>query len=84
MYIYKKGGRAFGAVPPAGVGGTAMLQDVVGAQRHDGPHVALQALLRLDEHRVACLAEVVSYHSAAHLKGGPAHRRLAVCLGHDI
>lgn len=44
VYI-KKGGGALGALPPAGVGGAAVLQDVIGAQRHDGPHVALEALL---------------------------------------
>lgn len=50
-----------------------MLQDVVGAQSHDGPHVALRGLLRLDEHRVARLPEVVNDHRATHLEGGPAH-----------
>lgn len=85
LYIKNEAGpKSLSVVPPAWVGGAAVLQDIVGAQRHDGPHIALQALLWLDEHRVARLSEVVSDHRATHLEGGPAHRRLAVRLCHDI
>lgn len=71
-------------VPPAGVCGSAVLQDVVGTESHDGFHSALQAVLWLDEHRVAHLPKVLSWYGTAHLKGSPAHWGGTDLLGHNV
>lgn len=72
------------SVPPVGVGGSSVLHDVVRAERHDGSHGALEAFLRLDEHRVTHLAEVLRGDGAAHLKGSPAHGGFADVFGDDV
>lgn len=56
-------------VPPVWVCGSSVLYDIVRAESHDGPHGAVQAVLRLDEHGVPRITDVLSGDTAAQFKG---------------